>query len=122
RALYNDAANTALQAARLDPSLEDRAERIAGTARYLHADQLVDAAMTHLDRQEVEPARAAFSQVIEKYADTPARVKAEVLLGTLERAALEIKARELEKRARQAEAEADATERARRKPADDWLA
>jgi tetratricopeptide (TPR) repeat protein len=122
RALYAKAGETAREAARLDPALQTQAERVQSTARILQADALVESASVHLDRREVEPARTLFKQVVEQFGDTPARLKAEILLGTLDRVELEIKARELEQLARKAQEDADATERAKRKPVDDWLA
>jgi tetratricopeptide (TPR) repeat protein len=121
RGLYGKAAEMAPQAVKLDPSLDSQAQRIARTARMLQADALLEQAADLLNQQKVPEARAALQQVIEQFADTPSRIEAEVLLGTLGRVELELKARELEEAARKAQEEADADEGAKRKSVDDWL-
>lgn len=121
RGLYVQAHDTAVAAVKLDDKLAPQAERIKGNVRFLQADALLDRGNTALDAQQVEEARKLFTQVIELFPETPARTKAEVLLGTLDRVALELKARELEEAARKAQEAADADERKKRKPVDDWL-
>ncbi len=121
RALYTQAHDTARQAASLDPRLQPQVERVLNTARYLQADALLERGSVALDEQKIDDARRLLTQVIEQFPDTPAKVKAEILLGTLDRVALEIKAKELEEAARKAQEAADADERKKRKPTDDWL-
>lgn len=121
RGLYVPAHDTAAEAAKLDEKLASHAQRVQNSARYLQADALLDKGNAALDSKNVEEARKLFTQVIELFPETPARTKAEVLLGTLDRVALELKARELEEAARKAQEDADADERKKRKPIDDWL-
>lgn len=121
RALYEQAGSTAREAARLDADLAERANELADTARVLHADALLQQGADALDAHDVENGRALLTRVTEEFADTPSLLKARILLGTIPRVELEIKARQLEDAARQAQEEADEEERMRRKPVDDWL-
>lgn len=120
RGLYSEAQQTAAKAAKLD-GFKEKAERLSAVARNLEADALLDKGITALDDKDVERARPLLQEVISRFPDTPAAVKAEVLLGTLKRVELEVRAAQLEKEAKQAQADADAEEQKRRAPIDDWL-
>lgn len=120
RGLYSEAQQTAAKAAKLE-GFNDKAERLSAVARNLEADALLDKGIAALDDKDVERARPLLQEVISRFPDTPAAVKAEVLLGTLKRVELEVRAAQLEKEAKQAQADADAEEQKRRAPIDDWL-
>lgn len=120
RGLFRQARETAERAARLE-GFAEQAARISETAHILEGDVLLDEAIAALDAKDVEKARPLLERVLANFPDTPAAVKADILLGTLKRVELEVKAAELEKEAKKAQAEADAEERKKRAPIDDWL-
>ncbi|MBZ0135662.1 MAG: hypothetical protein K8I27_04760 [Planctomycetes bacterium] len=120
RGLFKEARETADRAAKLD-GFTEQAQRISDVAYVLEGDALLDEAIAALDEKNAAKARPLLERVIAAFADTPAAVKAEILLGTLNRVELEVKAAELEKLAKEAQADADAEERKKRAPIDDWL-
>lgn len=120
RGLFRQARETADRAARLE-GFREQAERISATAFVLEADVLLDEAIVALDAKDVATARPLLERVMSGFPQTPAATKAEILIGTLNRVELEVKAAELEQAARKAQAEADAEERKKRAPIDDWL-
>ena len=120
RGLYAEAQKTASAAAKLDGFAEP-AQKLARVAFNLEADAVLDDAIAALDAQDTARARPLLEDVIARFANTPAAIKADILLGTLKRVELEVKAAELEKEAKEAQAEADAAEQKKRQPIDDWL-
>jgi len=120
RGLFAQARITADRAGKLD-GFAEQAERISETAHILEGDVLLDEAIAALDAKDVETARPLLERVITDFPQTPAAVKADILLGTLKRVELEVKAAALEKEAKEAQADADAEERKKRAPIDDWL-
>ncbi|MEZ5993123.1 MAG: hypothetical protein R3E76_12285 [Planctomycetota bacterium] len=120
RGLYRQAQETAEKAGRLD-GFKERAERLAQVAFVLEADAALDKAIEALDARDVEKARPLLQDVVSRFGGTPAAVKADILLSTLKRVELDVKAAELEEEAKKAQAEADADEKKRRGPIDDWL-
>ncbi|MCB9895925.1 MAG: hypothetical protein H6839_15870 [Planctomycetes bacterium] len=120
RGLYAEAQKTAAQAAKLDGFAEP-AQKLSRVAFNLEADAVLDDAITALDDKDTVRARPLLEDVVARFANTPAAVKADILLGTLKRVELEVRAAELEKEARDAQAEADAEEQKKRQPIDDWL-
>lgn len=120
RGLYAQAQQTADRAAQF-PAFKDQAARISAIAFNLEADAVLDRAIVALDEQDTGKARPLLEDVKSRFTNTPAAVKAEVLLGTLKRVELEVRAAKLEKEARKAQEGADAEEQKRRQPIDDWL-
>jgi tetratricopeptide (TPR) repeat protein len=121
RGLYAEAQQTAARAAKLD-DFKEQADKLSAVAFSLEADAVLDKAVAALDAKDTEKAKPLLQDVIKRFANTPAAVKADILLGTLKRVELEVRAAELEKEAKQAQADADAEEAKRRAPIDDWLA
>jgi len=120
RGLYAEAQTSAARAAKF-PGFEDQAEHLKSIAFFLEADAVLDRAIAALDEKDVPRARPLLEDVATRFAGTPAALKADVLLGTLKRVELEVKAAELEKEAQKAQNLADAEEQKRRQPIDDWL-
>ncbi|MCA8913692.1 MAG: hypothetical protein KDB82_18555 [Planctomycetes bacterium] len=120
RGLYRQARDTAKKAM-LDDAVKDAAQRLMDVALILEADTALDKAIEALDAKDVEKAGPMLQDVKTRYASTPAALKADILLSTLKRVELEVKAAELEEEAKKAQAEADADEQKRRRPIDDWL-
>lgn len=87
----------------------------------LEADSLVQKARILLDESKPGEARPLLQRVVNDFAETLAANEARVLLGTLDRVALEILARDLEKKAKAAQKDADASAAKKRAPIDDWL-
>jgi tetratricopeptide (TPR) repeat protein len=119
RSLYEQAVEAA------DKAISEgapEAERVLETARVLHADALVEQASDLLHEQDPAGAKAILERVLADYADAPSAAKADVLLSTVTRVELDLRARELERAAIEAQAEADADESRRRQPVDEWLA
>ncbi len=122
RGLYLQARETARSAARLDAAQGPDAQAVADIADILEADQLLESASNQLEAGKPVDARKLLAQILEKFPKTPAAIKAEVLLGTIDSVELELKSRQLEEEARKAQETADADERKKRQPVDDWLA
>ncbi len=87
----------------------------------LEADSLLLKARNLLDESKPDEARPLLQRVINDFSQTLAADEARILLGTLDRVALEALARDLEKKARAAQKDADASEAKKRAPVDDWL-
>jgi hypothetical protein len=121
RGLYAEA-RVECEAAAANADLKAEADRIRAIARALEADALYDKGVSALDALNVEEAGRVLRQVDTDFGDTPAAAKARILLGTLNRVELEIKARQLEEEARKAQEVADDDERKKRRPIDEWLA
>jgi tetratricopeptide (TPR) repeat protein len=121
RALYAKAIEAAERAATRDGALHARAERIKLTAQELHADTLVEQIWVLLDDSKPDEARQLLEFVIERYPDTAGAERARILQSTVTRVELEIRARELAEKAREAQTQADADEQDRRKHIDDWI-
>jgi tetratricopeptide (TPR) repeat protein len=122
RSLYEQAVEAAGHAKSAAGEGSPDAQQLLDTARELHAHALVEAASDLLHEQEPAKAREKLEQVRRDYADTGSAVKADVLLSTVTRVELDLRARELERAAIEAQAEADADESRRRQPVDEWLA
>lgn len=121
RGLFEKARNLADQLAESSDEFRDQGARLGETARTLQADAMLNQAEKALDERDTEMAKPLLERVMEQFPDTRASVKSEVLLGTLRRVELEVRALELEKEARAAQQEADEEESRRRAPIDDWL-
>lgn len=120
RGLYKQARETARKAGLLD-GYKDRADRLSEIAFVLEADASLELAIEALDAKDVEKARPLLQEVVSQFGGTPAAIKADILLSTLKRVELEVRAAELEKEAKKAQDEADADEQKKRRPIDDWL-
>jgi tetratricopeptide (TPR) repeat protein len=120
RGLYAQAQKTAAQAAKL-AGFADQAARLSTVAFNLEADAVLDKAIVALDEKDTAKARPLLEEVTSRFPTTPAAVKADILLGTLKRVELEVRAAALEKEAQKAQQDADAEEQKRREPIDTWL-
>lgn len=121
RALYTEARDTARAAVRLEASLAADADGIVLLADFLDADKLLEQAAALLEAGKPADARTVLNMIKSKYGHTPAAIKAEVLLATIESVELELRAKQLEEEARKAQEAADADERKKRLPIDEWL-
>jgi hypothetical protein len=120
RGLYTQAQQTAARAAKI-PEFTEPAGRLSAVAFNLEADAVLDKAILALDEKDVARARPLLEEVTSRFSSTPAAIKADILLGTLKRVELEVRAEQLEKEARKAQQDADAEEQKRREPIDTWL-
>lgn len=121
RALYSAARDTARAAHKLDVALAAEADTVIRVADIIEAERMVDAGIAQIEAGKPVDARVTFTSVRQMFPATPSAIKAEVLLSTLEGVELELKARQLEEEARKAQDQADADERKKRQPVDDWL-
>lgn len=122
RALFAQSRDTAVAALRLDASLKAEVDGLVLVADVLEAEQMVEAALNHIEAGKSTDARTVLTSVREKFSHTPSAIKAEVLVGSLDGVELAARARQLEEEARKAQDAADAEEGRKRKPVDDWLA
>lgn len=121
RALYAEARDQARVAAKLDAALGPETDGVVAVADILEADKLLDAAAALLEAGKPAEARTALTSIRTRFPATPAATRAEVLLATIESVELELRAKQLEEEARKAQESADADERKKRQPIDDWL-
>ncbi|MHC4841108.1 MAG: hypothetical protein ACYTDT_09165 [Planctomycetota bacterium] len=110
-----------LKLAEKDESLATQIASIVLIANNLEADELIQQARELLDESKTEEARPKLQRVLDDFPKTLAADDAQVLLTTLDRVALEAEARELEKKAKDAQKDADASLSKKRAPIDDWL-
>ncbi|MCL4730814.1 MAG: hypothetical protein KJ044_10320, partial [Planctomycetes bacterium] len=122
RSLCAEARDTVRAAGRADATLEAEAANVVALADILEAERMLDTAAAQIEAGKPAEARAALTAIRTRFAQTPAAIRAEVLLSTLEAVELELRARQLEEEARKAQDAADADERKKRQPIDDWLA
>lgn len=122
RALYNEARDTARGAIRLDAALAAEAESVCAIADILQAEKQLELANSMLELAKPDEARKLLAGILERFPKTPAAIKAEVLLATIDSVELELKSKRLEEEARKSQEAADADERKKRQPVDDWLA
>ncbi|MDC1141926.1 hypothetical protein OAU50_02440 [Planctomycetota bacterium] len=116
-----DQTRECLKLAQVDESLTDQIKATQAVMSELEADTLMQQAGELLDASKPEEARPLLERVITDFADTLAANDARVLLTTLDRVALEAEARELAKKAKDAQKDADASLAKKRAPIDDWL-
>lgn len=121
RGLYPAAREQARAAQKLDGALAPEAAALAELCDILEADAALAAAEGLIEAGKVAEARAALAAIRTKFAATPAATRASVLLSTLDAVELELRARQLEEEARKAQEGADADERKKRQPIDEWL-
>jgi len=121
RALYPEAREAARNAVRKDSGVEADANATILLTDFLEADRMLDAANTQIETGKPADARVTLTTIKTRFAHTPAAIKAEVLLSTIDAVELELRAKQLEDEARKAQESADADERKKRQPIDDWL-
>ena len=110
-----------LKLAEKDEKLATHVAATLAITDNLEADELVHQARELLDDSKTEEARPKLQRVLDDFPDTLAADDARVLLTTLDRVSLEAEARELEKKAKEAQKDADASLAKKRAPIDDWL-
>ena len=121
RALWKEARETAAAAVKLDAGLKGQADALAAVADILEGDELCEQAAALLSEGKAAEAKPLLEDVLRRLRATPAAVRAEVLLSTLQQVEEANRARALEDEARKAQESADADERKKRAPVDDWL-
>ncbi|MCC6573366.1 MAG: hypothetical protein IT462_06190 [Planctomycetes bacterium] len=125
RELFEQTRLNLADALALDKALSDDVQKTTALLNTLQAESMFYQGTEILDRAkaqgDIDKARALLKQVIEKFPDAGAAVKAEIVLGTLDQVALDLKARQLEEEARKAQVAADEEIRKRRVPVDEWL-
>lgn len=122
RGLWKEARESAASAVKLDAGMKGQADALAAVADVLEGDELCEQAASLLAEGKAAEARPLLEDVVRRLRSTPAGVRAEVLLGTLQQVEEANRARALEEEARKAQESADADERKKRAPVDDWLA
>lgn len=120
RGLFTEA-RSCLKLVEKDETLAIKINALVSLLDMLEADSMVLMARNLLDESKPDDARPLLQRVIDDFAETLSVVDARVLLSTLDRVALEALARNLEKKAKAAQKDADASEAKKRAPIDDWL-